>query len=187
VTPSLAGRFGSQIPLRGPMRLRIDFRIATTSLLVLALAASACESATAPASASGLTLETRASHFDTNIGVPARVTYTLRNDSSAPLTLVFLDCSVRPYVAKWAGGVVHPPGGQWGCLAAVTTVTLDPGEAIVRTDYVAGGDDVSYSQGTLLLPEGRYRAFAEAEFHLGTLEGPRIQLRSQATSFRIER
>jgi hypothetical protein len=155
------------------------------SLLALAFVASACDSATAPAAAAGLSLEARASHFDTNIGVPARITYTLRNESDATQTLVFPGCGVLPYVATLLGKVVHPPNGAWGCYAAVTTVRLDPGQAIIHTEYVAPGAEPSYLQRTLFLPPGPYRAFAEADFRLGSIDGARIRLRSRDAHFDI--
>lgn len=169
------------------MHITTDSRTVRLCLTPLALAIGACKDTTAPASAAGLTLETQASHSEANVGVPAQLSYTLRNVSDAPRIIVFTGCGVLPYIETRGGSTIHPPHGVWVCAAEISRVTLAPGEAIVSTEFVAGGAPMANDGSTVFLPAGVYRAFAEADFHLGAPDGPHVELRSRSVLFRIRR
>jgi hypothetical protein len=156
---------------------------AALSLLLLGSAACDAERATAPAAAGGLALEVQVTYLD--LGLVPRFTFTsrLRNTSDAPLTIVFTGCGVLPYIETWHGEIVHPSGGGWACPGAISSVTLAPGQEIASTDFLVRGSELSYRSNTITIPPGRYRVFATADAYLGTLDGPRLELRSRKVSF----
>jgi hypothetical protein len=150
--------------------------VAAFAVTLFALAASSCnpERATAPSSAAGLTLEVDIDCLSCNLGISPRFIRTLRNTSDATLTVVFSGCGMLPYIETVRGEVVHPAGGRWVCGAGTESVTLPPGEAIVDSETLVA------------LSPGFYRAFADVDARLGSVDGPRVQLRSTNLWFRVQ-
>jgi hypothetical protein len=166
-SPTAAKRSGSR---------RLKRSVAAFAVTLIALATGSCnaERATAPPSAAGLTLAVGIDCLSCNLGISPRFIRTLRNTSDATLTVVFSGCGILPYIETFRGEVVYPAGSGWVCGAAISSVTLGPGEAIVDSETLVS------------LSPGFYRAFAEVDARLGTVDGPRVQLRSRNLWFRIQ-
>lgn len=78
---------------------------------------------------SGLELGIAVSPARIQVGDSARVTVTLTNRTDAPVTLHFgSGCQLHYEVTTLAGDPVPPQGGGYMCTAALTTLSLEPGE-----------------------------------------------------------
>jgi hypothetical protein len=139
--------------------------LALTVLSIGALACNAERITSTPTSASAsdqrVSLETFISAPVVEPGQAVTFTYRLRNVSTSPVTLVFGGCGPVAYIVDSSDKVVYPAGGAWVCLTWITRFTLAPGQENPATvDVRAGRLDASQG-GTVTLPSGRYRAYAE--------------------------
>jgi hypothetical protein len=154
--------------------------------LALMLLAGACDDApTAPSSTMGLTLEVSLSGFNSNLGVFPKLIYRLRNTSDTIVSLYMPGCTIRPSVETWYGSVVHRVEVGPVCGGSGRTITLAPGASYAYDNSVALGPTYSVVANTITLPRGRYRAFAEVDARLDFPTGPRVELRSRGTWFRL--
>jgi hypothetical protein len=144
--------------------------------------ASCGDPATSPAR--HLQLEASVVNPTLSTGDATRFTARVRNTGHAPIILA-LGCSVPSYIADEIGTVVYPPGGRWGCLANVVTITIEPGreytwgfEIRARSAFAMGGEWVA-------LPPGRYRAYSEFGAFVGTDYQKTVRLESGDVPFAI--
>ncbi|HEV2148450.1 MAG TPA: BsuPI-related putative proteinase inhibitor [Longimicrobiaceae bacterium] len=158
--------------------------------LLLALAA-ACADPSAAAYRSvardGLVLTLSASPAAVTPGDTVRLVARLANHNAHPVRLDFSSgCQVLPYVLGPGGKTVYPYGGGWGCFAALTHLELAPGE-VKETAYSWTAQSYAYDAqkgGPVYspLPAGSYLAHAALN---GTLNGARIELRSNAETVQV--
>jgi hypothetical protein len=111
------------------------------------------------ASAASLEFTASVSKAEISLGDTATVTFILRNPTTETVRLDFRStCQILPYIRN-EDALVYPNGGAWGCGAALTALTLGPGEERVRSVIVIGG--APGGPGVVPLQTGAYRAYAE--------------------------
>ena len=133
----------------------------------------ACGEAVAPATSTrvgDIQLTLSASASEVNRGSPVTFHVNLVNEGSEAATLHFSDsCQIVPTIRNSRGEYVLPQGGWWGCLTALTQLTLLPGQPVVR-DYVWTGSTEFQSEMPLLpLSPGKYFFTAEVPADEATL------------------
>jgi len=166
--------------------LMVQMPLKALALTMLSIGAASCnpERVTSAATDKGLALATSISASVVEPGQTVTFTYRLRNVSRIPVTVIFPGCRVMPYIATPAGTTVYPRGGGWGCLAAISSSTLGPGQAISGTvDLRAGRLDDSRT-GAVTLPSGSYRAYADMHGWVNDFDH-RIELRSPDLTFDV--
>ncbi|MFL5487518.1 MAG: BsuPI-related putative proteinase inhibitor [Gemmatimonadaceae bacterium] len=139
------------------------------SLVIVA----ACGETTAPRSSVRvgdirLTVDASAPEVQRGSAVTLRV--TLVNEGAQEMTLHFSDgCQIVSIIRDASGEIVVPFGGSWACVAALTQLTLVPGQPVVR-DFVWTGSTAFQSEIPLRpLPSGRYFFSATVPAGEGTL------------------
>jgi hypothetical protein len=144
--------------------------------------ASCGDPATSPARR--LQLEASVVNPTLSTGDATRFAASVRNAGPTPIILA-LSCSGRSYIADATGRVVYPPGGVWGCLANIVTITIEPGreytwgfEIRARSAFAMGGEWVA-------LPPGLYRAYTEFGAFVGTDYRETVRLESGDVPFAI--
>jgi hypothetical protein len=93
----------------------------------------------------------------------ATLTARVENIGRAVVDLTFPSaCQVTPYfINRQTGLLVTPVGGGFACALAITTQTLQPGEAFSQTFTVKAGT-VPLPQ-AIVLPAGEYAIYARLE------------------------
>lgn len=126
--------------------------------------------------AAGLQFSASISKSVVAIGDTATIAFVLHNPTQQTVTLRFSStCQILPYIRDSAG-IVHPRGGGWGCGAALTSLSLSPGEARVMKVIVHGGVPREAMHGVVPLNPGEHHAYAELGDGMG---------RSPAVAFSI--
>ena len=105
-------------------------------------------------------------------GDTTSIVFRVRNDGPDTVRLGFpSSCALLPYITTWSGDPLYPGGSDWRCLGVITTVTIPPGDALVRAVPVRGGESTIQSgigaqanavgaSGGYTARRGEYRAFA---------------------------
>ena len=162
--------------------MRLIHFVATHAVAAL----TACASDAVGPESGSLRLEATIGRSVLQTGDTTSLVFRLRNVGDTTVVLGFgTSCQVLPYITTSHKAAVYPSSGNWGCLAVVTRLSLDPGAEKVITVLVRGGADVgtpgsyfgSIPNAVPLLP-GAYLAFAR-------LEHPDVTLRSVSVSFRV--
>jgi Intracellular proteinase inhibitor len=153
---TLAGRLGVTMKLA---------RWSAAAALVIAVVG--CREATSPKSstvigANLVRLTVTSSTSEVVRGAPVTFHVSLMNEGATPVVLHFRDsCQINPYIQDQLGKTVLPEGGWWGCAAALTNLTLNPGNDVAR-DFVWTGSTEFRSEMPLRpLPAGGYYFSAE--------------------------
>jgi hypothetical protein len=160
---------------------------ALTSSLLLLLGG--CDRGpTAPAESHGLLLGVYVGLPTIGLaGADPVFTTELLNVSDEEITVVFpTTCTVRGYIDDARGNTVYPSYGTYGCGDAITRVTLAPGQVISRAVVLRTEATPSLPTNTVVLPPGRYRAYAEIEASLRDLGGQRVMLQARPMWFRLQ-
>ena len=150
-------------------------------LALLVLSGATCQDPVAPSSVrvddSVVRLAATASARELVVGTPVTLRVILTNDGTKPVTLHFNSgCQILPYIRNTRGINVLPEGGGWMCTAALTQLTLLPGQSETR-EYKWTGSTAFQSEMPLRpLPSGRYFFAAEVESREGTLRTEPIEL-----------
>lgn len=110
-------------------------------------------------------------------GSPVTLRIILTNEGDDAVTLHFRStCQLLPFIRDSRGENVIPSGGGWGCGAAITQLSLDPGESVTR-EYVWTGSTAFQSEMPLVpMPPGRYYFTAEVPADEGELRSAPIEL-----------
>lgn len=134
------------------------------SAALVVLLTVACADGIAPARGP-LRLDADVERTQLRDGDSTTVNFRLTNVGAETLRLGFgSSCQILPYVAEAPRQtVVHPAGGGWGCLAIVTSLTLEPGASRVVPLVLRGGTSTSYTGRELRLPRGQYYAYARLD------------------------
>ena len=134
-------------------------RFASVSLL---LVLAGCQDTAGPLSSTVIggnlvRLTTSASASELIRGSPVTLHIRVKNEGTEAVTLHFNStCQVVPFIHDAGRTPVIPDGGAYGCGAALTQLSLAPGES-EDSEYVWTGGTAFASQGTLRpLPPGRY-------------------------------
>jgi hypothetical protein len=93
-------------------------------------------------------------------GETGTITYTLRNPTNETVELSFSSgCQIIPHVTRGEEPVYPEP---YACTAAITKITLPPGEQVVRTFTFTAitGEELALWNGPVLTP-GSYVSWAE--------------------------
>ena len=147
----------------------------------LVLVAGGCQNAAAPSSTiiddNLIRLTAAASAREVVAGTPVTLRITLTNEGTKSVTLHFNSgCQILPYIQDARGVNVIPDGGGYGCTAALTQLTLSPGQAEVR-EYIWTGSNAFQSEMLLRpMPPGAYYFSAEVEAHDAELRTEPIEL-----------
>ncbi len=135
----------------------------------------------------GLVLAVTASASSITPGDTVRLVAHLANHNDHPVRLDFSSgCQVLPYVESGGGKIVYPYGGGWLCTAALTSLTLAPGEVKEQVLEWAG-QSRDYDRQTFRsvyspLPAGEYRAYVVLN---GTGERGPVTLRSNTETVTV--
>jgi hypothetical protein len=146
----------------------------------LVLGSASCQDPVAPSSVrvddNLVRLTATASARELAAGTPVTLRITLTNEGRRSVTLHFgSGCQILPYIRDARGVNVIPEGG-WFCTAALTQLTLAPGQAEIR-EYEWTGSTAFRSELPLRpLPSGRYYFAAEVASGEGTLRTEPIEL-----------
>jgi hypothetical protein len=125
--------------------------------------------------AAGLQFSASMSKPVIRIGDTATIAFELRNVTSQSAILRFSStCQILPYIRD-SEAIPHP-GGGWGCRAAITSLTLGPGEGHILHVIVHGGVTGGTTPRFVELNPSEYHAYAELGDGLG---------RSPSVSFRV--
>jgi hypothetical protein len=143
------------------------------------LAVSACGGTLRPSATEPLSLGVEISAATVRAGVPATVTFRLRNNTPDVIRLSFSSsCQISPYIALHeTNTIVFPEGGAWVCAAVLTELEVPPHGSVTRQIRIAiaGGRDAADAA----LRPGAYAAFARLEDAVYRLESPRASFRVQ--------
>jgi hypothetical protein len=96
------------------------------------------------------------------VGDTATLSFALRNIGTDTLRMSFqIGCPILYYIKDSDANFAYPADGAWTCTGVVSSIVLAPEQAHVVTVVVRGGvpDPAIFSD--VLLPAGRYRAYAE--------------------------
>lgn len=157
-------------------------RLVGTSLLFFVAALGCSTAPTDPAlpEAGGLRLDGSISSQTVRLGAQSVLTFRLSNLSEETVKLDFgSSCQITPFI-ETAGGRDVYPGGGYGCLTVLTSLTLLPRGERLTTMEVFGGHIRPDIYTGYPLPVGRYRAYAILE---GNSRG--IELRSTYVEFEV--
>ena len=133
-----------------------------------------------PTETSGLSLEATISSATILIGQADTLTFRLRNLTPSSVSLTFgSSCQLLPFIEDAGDGVVYPPGGSYGCLTVITTLSLPPFGVRVITQEVRG-DTLSTAAPGAVLPPGSYRGYAVLQSN-----SRQPELRSAPVAFEI--
>jgi hypothetical protein len=144
------------------------------------LGAAACEDPAAPSSVvvedNVVRLTATASARELVAGTPVTLRVTLTNEGTKSVTLHFNSgCQILPYIRDERGVNVIPEGG-WMCTAALSELTLAPGQAEIQ-EYIWTGSTAFRSEMPLRpLPPGQYYFAAEVDSREGKLQTAPIEL-----------
>lgn len=131
-----------------------------TGLVVMVAAGGACADGTGPQSsvrAGDVRLTVHASAPEIQPGSPVTLRVELVNEGTQAVTLHFSGgCQIVPIIRNAAGDIVVPFGGSWACVAALTQLTLAPGQPVVREYVWTGSTDFQSEMPLRPLPSGRY-------------------------------
>ncbi len=142
------------------------------------LAACGGNSPASPSSQGGLRLAGSTTRTVIPAGQTATITFRLQNDGSDTVTLNFSDgCQLNTYVAKVSGEVVYPPGGNWVCTLALTSLTLRPGESTSQDVRVASWN--SSLDAYTPLKAGDYLAYAKVTSRERSLQSDPVRFTVQ--------
>lgn len=110
-------------------------------------------------------------------GTPVTLRISLTNEGTKSVTLHFNSgCQLLPYLRDARGIYVIPDGGGYGCTAALTELTLAPGQSEVR-EYKWTGSTAFQSEMPLRpLPPGPYYFTALVEANEAKLSTEPIEL-----------
>lgn len=99
------------------------------------------------------------------VGDTTTAVFRLRNVGTALIELEFASgCQVLPYVSRPNfRDIVFPPEGHWMCTAALSDLSLAPGQEKVTTLLLHGGATQQAMAPFAQLPQGEYRVFARLE------------------------
>ena len=155
--------------------------ITRTAITIGALLSVGCrEQPTEPASRrgvaelNGLRLELSVDRTLISLGDSGNVTIRLRNETAQAVRLDFgSTCQIVPYIETAAGAIVYPPGGEWLCGMAFTSLTV-PAHGIVTRSLVVRGGARADGLAELSLPPGGYRAYARLDATASELRSPTI-------------
>lgn len=144
-----------------------------TAVAGILISTVACSETIAPASSArfgAIRLTVSSSSREVVRGSPVTFRVNLVNEGSSAATLHFGDsCQIVPTVRNAFGEIVLPPGGAWGCLTAISQLTLLAGQAVLQ-QYVWTGSTAFQSEMPLRpLPPGRYFFSAEVPSDEATL------------------
>ena len=147
----------------------------------LVLGAASCQDPSAPSSVrvddNLVRLTATASAREVVAGTPVSLRVTLRNEGTKTVTLHFNSgCQILPYIRDSRGVNVIPEGGGWGCTAALSQLTLAPGQAEIREDTWTGSTAFRSEMPLRPLPSGRYYFAAEVGAAEGKLRTEPIEL-----------
>lgn len=109
------------------------------------------------------------------------LSFRLKNLTTNSVGLSFSDgCQISMFIEARGKGIIDPPGGVWGCTAAISSLLLAPNAEMIVTREIRGG---AYQLGiytSVPLPVGRYRAYATLQPY-----SPQIELRSASVEFEV--
>ena len=150
-------------------------------LMFLVLGGATCQDPVAPTSVriddSVVRLTATASARELVAGTPVTLRVILTNEGTKPVTLHFNSgCQILPYIRDTRGINVIPEGGGWMCTAALTELTLAPGQSEIREYKWTGSTAFQSEMPVRPLPSGRYYFAAEVESKEGTLRTEPIEL-----------
>jgi len=110
-------------------------------------------------------------------GMTATLRATLTNEGPETVTLQFSStCQIVPLIRNSTGAIVAPDGGGWGCGAAMTALTLTPGESVVRAWTWDGGTTFDSAK-SARLPDGVYQVTASLYSYAGQPETAPVLIR----------
>jgi hypothetical protein len=134
-------------------------------LLAVGLASAGCRTTTpsGPSEQGPLRLHGEITQATIPAGGAATLRFRLENTGSRAVVLTFpSSCRIRPFVTNRATGqVVHPPGGEWVCLAVITEMEVPPGRAVTEEVHLSAGQPGAPI--VVVLPPGDYSAIARVD------------------------
>jgi hypothetical protein len=129
---------------------------------MLLLAVASCNDPAAPVTSTLIgdnlvRLTSSASARELAGGSPVTLRISMTNEGTETVTLHFRStCQILPYISDARGANVIPSEGGWGCGAALTELSLGPGESVNR-EYIWTGSTAFRSEMPLIpMPPGRY-------------------------------
>jgi hypothetical protein len=148
-------------------------------LVVVAMLAMGCISTPLGPSQQGpLRLRGEITQSTIPAGGTAMLRFRLENTGAQPIVLTFpSSCRIRPFVTDRAPGqVVHPPGGEWVCLAVITNLEVPAHGAVIEEVHLSAGQPGAPV--VVVLPPGNYEASAR-------VDAMSVSLRSDPVSFTV--
>ena len=96
------------------------------------------------------------------VGDTATLSFALRNTGSDTVRLSFqIGCPILYYIKDSDANFAYPAGGVWQCPGVISNIVLAPGHSHAVTAPVRGGVPDPANVSDIVLPAGRYRAYAE--------------------------
>ena len=150
-------------------------------LTFLVLGGATCQDPVAPSSVrvedNLIRLTATADRREVVAGTPVTLRIVLTNEGTRAVTLHFNSgCQILPYIRDTRGINVVPDGGGWICTAALSELTLAPGQAETREYKWTGSTAFQSEMPVRPLPPGRYYFAAEVESREGKLRTEPIEL-----------
>ncbi len=152
------------------------------AFLLLLSVTTGCQNPTSPASSTiidgnRVRLTTSASAREVAAGTPVVLRITLTNEGAEAVTLHFrAGCQILPYLRRSRGEFAIPSGGGYICTAALTQLSLAPGESRVREHVWTGSTAFQSEMPLVPLARGRYYFTAEVPADEATLRSEPIEL-----------